>query len=137
MSFKIHLFLASLSLATRALRLFAAGTLLSVSAVALALSKRVSVATPLKVEPTHPQPMTVEELLSMADRWHSTSFVLRLPNALIEITQVNETLETAAFNSGSEGHPIPRHQQAFFAAPHRSTSDKTAIPIPPPGFLQS
>lgn len=138
MRFRICLLAARLSLASRALRALAAATLLAIAAAALRASKRVGYPAPsgdgghqseidtLKSAITPPQPTTVVELLHMAKGWHTQHFVLRVPGALIEITQVNETLEKAAFAAGSEGHVTPRFTPPYFSQSHRIPSDKTA-----------
>lgn len=136
-SFRIHLFLASVRLASRALRVWLAASALRLSAAALGLSKRIGPPPPpstdlstLKHQPScaplSAPPMTVDELLSMAERLPSRHFVLRLHGALIEITQVDEVLETAVFHAPSEGHPWPRGQSPFFLS-CRSEHDKPAL----------
>lgn len=76
--------------------------------------------------------MTVEELLCTAQRQRESHFVLRMPGLLIEITQINEELETAAFNAPSEGHPSPRIDRPFFAAELRPAQEDIPFWIPPP-----
>lgn len=139
MSFRIHLFLASVRLSSRALRVWASARCLRLSAIALGLSKRIGPPPPAAEaghEPLNPDfgkmtavsaPMTVEELICTAQRYRDPHFVLRMPGLLIEITRVDEFLETIAFNSGSEGHLSPRLNRPFFAR-HRPEHDKAATP---------
>lgn len=67
--------------------------------------------------------MTIQELLAMAERFPTRHFILRLPGAVIEITQVDEVLEAAVFDAPSEGQPWPRGQRPFFLI-RRATHDK-------------
>lgn len=130
MSFRIHLFLASLGLLKRALRVWVSASCLRVSATALGLSKRIGPPPQQPAPPSQPpvppqSPMTVDELLSTAQRYPDPHFVLRMPGLLIEITQVDEVLESAAFNAPTEGHPWPRGERPFFLN-RRSVHDKAA-----------
>jgi hypothetical protein len=137
MSFRIHLFLASVSLSRRALRVYLSAMCLRLSRIALGLSKRIGPPPPqpppvglstINSQPSNtPAPqMTVEELLCTAQRYPDPHFVLRMPGLLIEITQVDEFLETIAFNAGSEGHTTPRRERPFFADRRRPAHDKAA-----------
>lgn len=129
MIFKVHLFIASVRLSSRALRVYLSARCLRLSAIALGLSKRIGPPPPPSSPPAAPPqpPLTVEELLSTAQRYPDPRFVLRMPGLLIEITQVDEFLETIAFNSGSEGHTTPRRERPFFAR-RLPAHDKAATP---------